>query len=73
MPRSTSSPPLARSLLALGDIYLTLMWLAVKRLQHGPFWPWESPAANGNSRRRAPISFEEGERQRRDVTVIPKE
>ncbi len=50
MPRqapSTSSgqakdPSLARDLLMLGDVYLTLAWLAVQRLRHGPLWPWEA-------------------------------
>ena len=45
--RSTSSgqaksPSLAKDLLALGDIYLTLGWLAYQRLRHGPLWPWET-------------------------------
>ena len=26
----------------LGDIYLTLGWLAFQRLRHGPLWPWEA-------------------------------
>lgn len=25
----------------LGDIYLTLGWIAIKRLRYGPLWPWE--------------------------------
>lgn len=25
----------------LGDVYLTLAWLAVQRLRHGPLWPWD--------------------------------
>ncbi len=25
----------------LGDIYVTLGWLAIQRLRHGPLWPWE--------------------------------
>ncbi len=25
----------------LGDVYLTLGWLAFQRLRHGPLWPWE--------------------------------
>ncbi len=50
MPRQAKSPSLAQDLLALGDIYLTLGWLAYQRLRHGPLWPWEaelgeSPAA----------------------------
>ena len=36
------SPSLAHDLLALGDIYLTLGWLAYQRLRHGPLWPWEA-------------------------------
>ncbi len=36
------SPSLAQDLLALGDIYLTLGWLAYQRLRHGPLWPWEA-------------------------------
>ena len=36
------SPSLAQDLLALGDIYLTLGWLAYQRLRHGPLWPWET-------------------------------
>ncbi len=26
----------------LGDLYLTLAWLAFQRLRHGPLWPWEA-------------------------------
>ena len=26
----------------LGDVYLTLGWLAYQRLRHGPLWPWEA-------------------------------
>ena len=26
----------------LGDVYLTLGWLAFQRLRHGPLWPWEA-------------------------------
>ncbi len=26
----------------LGDVYLTLAWLAFQRLRHGPRWPWEA-------------------------------
>ncbi len=26
----------------LGDVYLTLAWLAFQRLRHGPLWPWEA-------------------------------
>ncbi len=36
------SPSLTRDLLALGDIYLTLGWLAYQRLRHGPLRPWEA-------------------------------
>ncbi len=42
MPRQAKSPSLARDLLMLGDVYLTLAWLAVQRLRHGPLWPWEA-------------------------------
>lgn len=40
------SPSLARDLFALGDIYLTIVWLAYQRLRHGPLWPWDAPQAN---------------------------
>ena len=26
----------------LGDVYVTLGWLALQRLRHGPLWPWEA-------------------------------
>ena len=26
----------------LGDVYLTLGWLAFQRLRHDPLWPWEA-------------------------------
>ena len=42
MPRQAKSPSLAQDLLMLGDIYLTLGWLAIQRLRHGPLWPWEA-------------------------------
>ncbi len=41
MPRRARSPSLAQDLLTLGDIYLTLGWIAIKRLRYGPLWPWE--------------------------------
>ncbi len=25
----------------LGDAYLTLGWVAIQRLRHGPMWPWD--------------------------------
>ena len=42
MPRQAKSPSLARDLLMLGDLYLTLAWLSFQRLRHGPLWPWEA-------------------------------
>jgi hypothetical protein len=36
-------PSLAQDLLMLGDVYLTLGWVAVQRLRHGPLWPWDVP------------------------------
>jgi hypothetical protein len=41
MPRQARNPSLAQDLLMLGDIYLTLGWVAVQRLRHGPLWPWD--------------------------------
>ncbi len=41
MSRQAKEPSLAQDLLMLGDIYLTLGWIAIKRLRHGPLWPWE--------------------------------
>jgi hypothetical protein len=42
MSRQTKDPSLAQDLLMLGDIYLTLGWIAIKRLRYGPLWPWDS-------------------------------
>jgi len=25
----------------LGDVYLTIGWVAIQRLRHGPLWPWD--------------------------------
>ena len=36
------NPSLARDLLMLGDVYLTLGWMAFQRLRHGPLWRWET-------------------------------
>ena len=36
------NPSLTRDILMLGDLYLTLGWLAFQRLRHGPLWPWEA-------------------------------
>lgn len=41
MPRQAKSPSLAQDLLMLGDVYLTLGWVAIQRLRHGPLWPWD--------------------------------
>ncbi len=42
MSRQVKRPSLAQDLLMLGDVYLTLGWLAYQRLRHGPLWPWEA-------------------------------
>ncbi len=42
MPRQAKTPSLAQDLLALGDIYRTLGWMAYQRLRHGPLRPWEA-------------------------------
>ncbi len=34
-------PSLGQDLLMLGDAYLTLGWVAIQRLRHGPLWPWD--------------------------------
>jgi hypothetical protein len=41
MSRKAKSPSLLQDLLMLGDIYLTLGWLAIQRWRFGPLWPWE--------------------------------
>jgi len=41
MPRQAKRPSLGQDLLMLGDIYLTLGWVAIQRLRHGPLWPWD--------------------------------
>ncbi len=41
MPRQVKRPSLPQDLLVLGDIYLTLAWVAIQRLRHGPLWPWD--------------------------------
>ena len=35
------NPSVARDLMMLGDVYLTLGWLAFQRLRYGPLWPWD--------------------------------
>jgi hypothetical protein len=50
MPRQAKSPSLAQDLLMLGDVYLTLGWVAIQRLRHGPLWPW-----NAHPNRRATV------------------
>ena len=42
MPRQAKSPSLTRDVLMLGDVYVTLAWMAFQRLRHGPLWPWEA-------------------------------
>ena len=42
MSRQARKPSVAQDILMLGDIYLTLGWLAFQRLRHGPLWPWEA-------------------------------
>ena len=44
MGRQAKSPSLTRDFLMLGDLYLTLAWLAFQRLRYGPLWPWETPS-----------------------------
>lgn len=45
MPQRAKSPSLAQDLMMLGDVYLTLAWVAVQRLRHGAAWPWEDALA----------------------------
>ena len=42
MSRQTKSPSLAQDLRMLGDVYVTLGWLALQRLRRGRQWPWDS-------------------------------
>ncbi len=42
MSRQAKKPSVAQGILMLGDVYLTLGWLAFQRLRHGPLWPWEA-------------------------------
>ena len=42
MPTQVKRPSLTEDLLMLGDIYLTLAWMAVQRLRYGRLWPWET-------------------------------
>jgi len=35
---ATKGPSLAQDILMLGDIYLTLAWMAFQRLRYGPGW-----------------------------------
>ena len=42
MSRQVKKPSVAQDILMLGDVYLTLGWLAFQRLRHGPLWPWEA-------------------------------
>ncbi len=41
MPRQAKRPSLGQDLLMLGDAYLTLGWVAIQRVRHGPMWPWD--------------------------------
>ena len=50
MPRPAKSPSLAQDLLTLGDIYLTIGWLALQRLRHGPLWPWDAELGEPTAR-----------------------
>jgi hypothetical protein len=54
----------------LGDIYLTLGWVAIQRLRHGPLWPWDV-----RPNRPAPIITlhrPQNEGREEHETVIPK-
>ena len=42
MSRQAKKPSVAQDILMLGDVYVTLGWLALQRLRHGPLWPWEA-------------------------------
>lgn len=49
MHRQVKSPSLVQDLLMLGDLYLTLAGLALRRLRRRPVWPsqarWNRPTA----------------------------
>jgi hypothetical protein len=56
----------------LGDVYLTLAWLAFQRLRHGPLWPWEAELGD----HRAPVMTllrpQEEEGEESSETATPK-
>lgn len=57
MSRKAKAPSLRRDLLMLGDLYLTLGWLAVQRLRFGPLWPWEArPRKRGSAASRGVVA-----------------
>jgi hypothetical protein len=71
MPQQPKSPTLAQDLLMLGDVYVTLLWMAVQRLRHGPVWPWEDgltsrasiielPRPQSDEAEREPVGTREG-------------
>ncbi len=54
----------------LGDVYLTLGWVALQRLRHGPLWPWDA-----GPRRPAPmltLRSPQNEGIEEQETAIPK-
>ncbi len=66
------SPSLTRDILMLGDLYLTLGWLAFQRLRHGPLWPGEAELGESP----APVATlarpQEGEEEESAETATPK-
>ena len=66
------NPSLTRDILMLGDLYLTLGWLAFQRLRHGPLWPWEAELGESP----APVATlarpQEGEEEVSAETATPK-
>ena len=55
----------------LGDVYLTLGWLAFQRLRHGPLWPWEAELGDPTAPMVTLVRPQEAEEERAE-TRTPK-
>ncbi len=69
MLRQAKGPSLAQELLMLGDVYLTLGWVAIQRLRHGPLWPWDVPPKRPARILALPPSLKEDREEERTATT----
>ncbi len=72
MSRQAKKPSVSQDIFMLGDVYLTLAWLAFQRLRHGPLWPWEAELGDHRAPVMTLLRSQEEEGEESSETATPK-